>query len=364
MNIVHDITKRKQRENELHAIAALSAALRTAPTRAEMLPKIVDQLVILLDCESVSVEIIDPLTGDAVTEVAHGAWAPLIGTRQKKGTGINAIISRTLKPYFTNDLNLDSNFLHPELIHAGLRSGIGVPLIAQDSLIGFVWMGREKEVAESEVRLLSAISDIAANAIYRATLHEQTQKDASELVRAYDTTLEGWAHALEMRDQETEGHTRRVARMTIDLATVMGFDKDDLEHVRRGALLHDIGKMGIPDSVLLKPGTLNEREWEIMRRHPEYAYQFLEPIEYLHPALDIPYCHHEKWDGSGYPRGLRGEEIPLVARIFAIVDVWDALISNRPYRTAWSQKKALEYIKRQSGIHFDPAVVEAFLKIV
>ncbi len=143
----------------------------------------------------------------------------------------------------------------------------------------------------------------------------------------------------------------------------MGISENELEHVRRGALLHDIGKMGIPDSVLLKPGTLNEREWEIMRRHPEYAYNLLQPIEYLHPALDIPYCHHEKWDGSGYPRGLKGEAIPLVARIFAIVDVWDALLSDRPYRKAWSKEQAHKYLHDQAGKHFDPQVVSAFLEM-
>jgi putative nucleotidyltransferase with HDIG domain len=205
---------------------------------------------------------------------------------------------------------------------------------------------------------------MAANAIYRATLHEQSKKDAADLVRAYDTTLEGWAHALELRDQETEGHTRRVMQMTVDLARKMGVDERELENVRRGALLHDIGKMGIPDSVLLKPGTLNESEWEIMRRHPAYAQQFLEPIEYLRPVMDIPYCHHEKWDGSGYPRRLMGAEIPFVARIFAIVDVWDALRSDRPYRKAWSSEKTRAHIIEQSCTHFDPQVVQAFLELL
>ncbi len=363
MNIVRDITERKQRENELQAIASLSAALRTAPTRAEMLPVIIEQLIVLLDCETVSIEIIDPLTGDAVTEVAHGAWKSLIGTHQKGGTGINAIISRTRQPYYTRDLRHDPNLAYPEWTQEDIRGGIGAPLIAQDQLIGYLWMGRKNEIAESEVRLVVAVADIAANAIHRATLHERTQRDAADLERAYDTTLEGWARALELRDHETEGHTRRVVQMTVDLAQAMGIGEDALEHVRRGALLHDIGKMGIPDSVLLKPGTLNEREWEIMRQHPEYAYKLLVPIEYLHPVLDIPYCHHEKWDGSGYPRGLIGDDIPLPARIFAIVDVWDALTSDRPYRLAWSKEKALSHIANQSRKHFDPTVVEVFLKI-
>ncbi|MBI5353879.1 MAG: PAS domain S-box protein [Chloroflexi bacterium] len=364
MNIVRDITERKQRETEMRAIATLSAALRTASTRAEMLPVVIEQLVILLNCDTVSVEIIDPLTGDSVTEVAHGAWKPLIGSRQKSGTGINAIISETRQPYFTNDLSHDPNFAHPELVHEGIHGGIGAPLIAQDNLIGFVWMGRKTDVSESEVRLLVAVADIAANAIHRATLHEQIRLDAGNLTQAYDTTLEGWAHALELRDHETEGHTRRVAQMTLDLARVMGIEEGEMENIRRGVLLHDIGKMGVRDSILLKPGALNEHEWEIMRQHPEYAYKLLKPIEYLHTALDIPYCHHEKWDGTGYPRGLKYEEIPLKARIFAIVDVWDALTSDRPYRLAWSKEKALAHITEQRGKHFDPAIVDAFLKIV
>ncbi len=360
--VARDITERKQRENEMQAIATLSAALRTAPTRSEMLPVLTKQLVALLNCDAVSVEIIDPLSGDAITEVAHGPWKSLVGTRQKSGTGINAIISQTLQPYFTNDLNRDQNFAHPELIHKDLHGGIGAPLIAQDQLIGFVWMGRQKEVVKSDVRLLTAIADITANAIHRATLHEQTQNGAMDLARAYDTTLEGWASALELRDHETEGHSRNVVQMTLDLASAMGIGEEELAHIRRGALLHDIGKMGIPNSILLKPNALDEGEWETMRRHPEYAYKLLKPIEYLHPVLDIPYCHHERWDGTGYPRGLKGEEIPLAARIFTIVDVWDALTSNRPYHMAWTKDKALAYIAEQSGKQFDPAVVSVFLK--
>jgi PAS domain S-box-containing protein len=342
VSVVRDITERKQREHELQAIASLSAVLRTAPTRAVMLPVIVEQLVALLNCDSASVEVIDPATGDAIVEAAHGVWQSLIGSHQKDGTGMNAIINKTRQPFSTNDWSNDPNLAYPEwTASSGIRAGAGAPLIVQDKLIGFVWMGRKTQVSQSEVHLLMAVADIAANAIHRTTMHERTQKDAADLALAYDTTLEGWARALELRDQETEGHTRRVVQMTVDLAHALGIGKDELENVRRGTLLHDIGKMGIPDSVLLKPGTLNEREWEIMRRHPEYAFKLLEPIEYLHQAADIPYCHHEKWDGTGYPRGLQGEAIPLAARIFAIVDVWDALRSDRPYRKAWSAEQSL-----------------------
>lgn len=364
MNIVRDVSERKLRENELQAIASLSAALRTASNRAEMLPVIVNQLSSLLQCDAVLAEMIDPLTGETVVEAAYGTWAALIGSHQPSGNGLNSIISQTRAPYHNNNMADDPQIGIPSYLLGGILAGAGVPLIAQDQLIGFLWVGRKNEIVQSEVRLLVAVANMSANAIYRATLYEQSQKNAAALTLAYDTTLEGWAHALELRDQETEGHTRRVMQMTVELAYKMGIDKFELENVRRGALLHDIGKMGIPDSVLLKPGTLNEREWEIMRRHPEYAYKFLEPIEYLHPVMDIPYCHHEKWDGSGYPRGLRGEEIPLVARIFAIVDVWDALNSDRPYRKAWATEQAIRYIVDQSSLHFDPKVVHSFLEML
>ncbi len=170
------------------------------------------------------------------------------------------------------------------------------------------------------------------------------------------------AHALDLKDKETEGHSRRVTEMTISVARKMAMKNEDLAHVRRGALLHDIGKMGIPDGILLKPGKLTDEEWEIMRRHPSYAYEMLLPIAYLRPALDIPCCHHEKWDGSGYPRGLKAEQIPLAARIFAVVDVYDALTSDRPYRPGWTKEQALKHIREQRGRHFDPRVVEIFLQ--
>ncbi len=184
------------------------------------------------------------------------------------------------------------------------------------------------------------------------------------LIRAYNATIEGWSAALDLRDKETEGHTQRVTETTLRLAKRMGFSKTEIVHIRRGALLHDIGKMGVPDHILLKPDKLTDEEWVIMRKHPELAYHLLSPIQYLQEALDIPYCHHEKWDGTGYPRGLKGEEIPFAARIFAIVDVWDALTSDRPYRLAWSRDRALEYIRSLSGTHFDPQVVETFLETI
>lgn len=207
-------------------------------------------------------------------------------------------------------------------------------------------------------------ADQAAIAIENATLYRGLQSSNIELATAYDATIEGWSKALDLRDKETEGHTLRVTELTMKMVRLMNVDEDDLVHIRRGGLLHDIGKMGVPDRILFKPDSLSEDECEIMLQHPVFAHAMLSPIEFLRPALDIPYCHHEKWDGSGYPRKLKGEEIPLAARIFAVTDVWDALTSDRPYRPAWTENQALDYIRRQSGKQFDPQVVELFLQMM
>ena len=185
-----------------------------------------------------------------------------------------------------------------------------------------------------------------------------------ELAQAYDATLEAWSRMLELRKQGSEGHIRRVTDMTVALAHRMGMSEDEIQHVRRGALLHDIGEMGIPDSILLKDGPLIASERAVMRRHPQYAYTMLSPIEYLRPALAIPYCHHEKWDGMGYPRGLKGIEIPLAARIFAVVDTWDALRTPHSYRKALSEDEARQYLTEQMGKEFDPDVVKVFIELL
>lgn len=211
---------------------------------------------------------------------------------------------------------------------------------------------------------LETLAGQAAITIDQTQLFENLQRANLELITAYDATIEGWARAMDLRDEETENHTRRVTELTLSLAKEMGIKNGELLHIRRGALLHDIGKMGVPDNILLKEGKLTEEEWVLMRRHPQFAYEMIQPIKYLRQSLDIPYCHHEKWDGTGYPRGLSGEQIPLAARIFAIADVWDAITSERPYRKAWTKKKALAYIKEQNGKQFDPKVVEVFLKMI
>jgi HD-GYP domain-containing protein (c-di-GMP phosphodiesterase class II) len=193
---------------------------------------------------------------------------------------------------------------------------------------------------------------------------QNLQRTIIELSMAFDATIEGFARAMDLREMEAVGHIQRVTEMTVQLSKAMGVNEANMLHIKRGAYLHDIGKMGIPDVILQKPGSLDDAEMSFIRMHPQYAYDLLLPIPYLYHALDIPYRHHEKWDGSGYPGGLKGEEIPLGARIFAVVDVWDALISNRPYRMAWTKENTLEHIHEQSGKHFDPKVVEGFLRLI
>lgn len=199
------------------------------------------------------------------------------------------------------------------------------------------------------------------------TLQEQVaqlQQAKAEVIKAYDATIEGWSQALDLRDRETEGHSLRVTEMTLRLADTIGFEGNELMYIRWGALLHDIGKLGIPDAILHKPGPLDDAEWAVMRRHPAYAYNLLRHIDFLQTALEIPYCHHEHWDGSGYPRGLQGEEIPLSARIFALADVWDALRYDRPYRKAWPDDKVLAYIQSLAGNQLDPSVVGMFMNVM
>ncbi len=530
--IFTDVTVRRHRERELEAVATVSAALRAATSRTDMLPIIVDQVTALLNAEGAAIGLPDPITGETVLHYASGRWAGMTGRRTPPGVGITGAVMTTGQPHITNDLANDALMFWHDMIH-DIHGTATVPLKTQDQVIGLISVGVRTTLSNDDLRILSAIADIAANAIHRADLHEETkrslerltalnvidrainasldlsvtldilldqvvtqlradaaaillfnhttqslecraergmrgtgislapvylgnnatsravlerqmvkvpdltkndnsiarahllagegfiayyavpliakghvkgileifqrashtpspewtdflgslaeqaalaldnaelfdglQKTNDELILAYDATIEGWSDALDLRDKETEGHTQRVTEMTIRLAQAMQIPQDELIHIRRGALLHDIGKLGIPDAILLKPDSLTEPEWETMRLHPSYAYELLAPIAYLRPAAVIPYCHHEKWNGTGYPRKLRGAQIPLTARIFAIVDVWDALSSDRPYRAAWPPDQVIHYLRDQAGKHFDPEVVEVFLQLL
>jgi PAS domain S-box-containing protein len=252
------------------------------------------------------------------------------------------------------------------LAREGFISYFGVPLIVKGQVKGVFEIFTRSSFSPTAdwMQFLHTLAGQAAIAVDNSQLFDNLQRSNQEITQAYDITLEGWARALELRDRETEGHTRRVTDLTMQLARYMGVADDELANIYRGVLLHDIGKMGVPDQILRKTGPLNDTEWIEMRKHPEYAFNLLSPIPYLRPALDIPYCHHEHWDGSGYPRGLKAEQIPLSARIFAIVDIWDALLTDRPYRKAWPEEKVLQYIQDISATILDPMVVQAFLQML
>jgi putative nucleotidyltransferase with HDIG domain len=259
----------------------------------------------------------------------------------------------------------DERFLNPLGVIEEFVCYFGIPLNVKGKNKGVleVFHRAPLHAYPEWLDFLNTLAGQAGIAIENATLFENLERSNRELSQAYDATIEGWSRALDLRDKETEGHTLRVTEMTLELASKYDLPEEEL-YIRWGALLHDIGKMGVPDNILLKPEALTKEEWIIMQKHPQYAYNLLQPITFLRSALDIPYCHHEKWDGTGYPRGLKGEEIPLAARIFAVVDMYDALTSDRPYRQAWPKEKAVEHIRSLAGTHFDPQCVETFLGLV
>ena len=289
-------------------------------------------------------------------------------TQLRLGEGYPGLAALERRPIFAPDLSVTGDITgRGELSTSELfRAYYVVPLITKGHVKGVLEIFNRSPIQpEPEwLNFLDSLAGQAAIAIENSELFENLQKSNFELVMAYDATIEGWSRALDLRDRETEGHTRRVTDMTMQLARRLGLKDEELVHIHRGALLHDIGKMGVSDKILLKTGPLDPTEWEVMRQHPLFAFQMLSPIQYLRPALDIPYCHHERWDGTGYPRGLKGEQIPLPARIFSVVDAWDALRSNRPYRPAWTDAKVHEYLKEKSATHFDPSIVDAFLNLI
>ncbi len=243
---------------------------------------------------------------------------------------------------------------------------IVLPLFCKDQLIGILEVFRRSPLEKDPEWLdfLMALANQVAVAIDNASMVEELRATNLNMVESYDATILGWSAALEMREPGTLGHSQKMTEMTLQVAQAMGIEEKELDDIRRGALLHDVGKMGVPDHILLKPGELTPEEWEIMRRHTSYAKDLLSFVPFLKPALDISIYHHERWDGTGYPEGLKGESIPLSARIFAVVDVWDALLSDRPYRKAWPKDEVVEYLRQKAGSHFDPQVVDTFLKLI
>jgi HD-GYP domain-containing protein (c-di-GMP phosphodiesterase class II) len=249
----------------------------------------------------------------------------------------------------------------PLLGFLGSPPGIFVPLVFDGKVKGMLnIVGRN--LTKKDVPTMQAFANQIAVALENARLVNRLQSAHDELETAYQATLEGWVKALDLRDEETEGHSQRVTETTVQLANFMGINQIQLPHIQRGALLHDIGKMAVPDNILRKPGPLDETEWKTMRQHPVTAWHWLSRIQYLHSALDIPHRHHERWNGSGYPDGLMRDEIPMSARVFAVVDVWDAMSSDRPYRKAIPKKQVLQHIGEQAGLLFDPQVADAFMQ--
>jgi PAS domain S-box-containing protein/putative nucleotidyltransferase with HDIG domain len=355
-----------QQLNRLHALREIDQAISTSFDLNVTLDILLSQVISQLQVDAADILLLDP-EGQVFTYVAgkgfrtnavESARLPILESRAARERRLIQIKSLKDKP----DLRL--------LTHQGASEDFicyfGIPLIVKGKVKGVLEVFHRAPLYPYPEWLdfLITLAGQAGIAVENATLFENLEQSNRELSQAYDATIEGWSRALDLRDKETEGHTLRVTQIMLNLARTFGLSEEQLLNVRWGALLHDIGKMGVPDHILLKPGELTDEEWIQMKHHPQYGYDLLKPIAFLTPALDIPFCHHEKWDGTGYPRGLKGDEIPLPARLFAVVDVWDALRTDRPYRPAWSEEKVLAHIREQSGKHFDPQVVEAFLKMI
>jgi len=368
----YDAISARVQARELTELLKVSSSLASTLNLAEILRIAIESAVDLLGVETGAIYILESsnllFLGATVPSLPEKFPNELRLARLEDHPHIHSAIS-THAPVFLEDAR-SADLTASEKVVVESRHLISVlyfPILLQENATGVFIVGTTaapRQFTDQEIDLCFILSYQVSLAIANAKLYQDAQQAITDLVHAYDATLEGWSGMLDMRDHATEEHTHRVADMTVALAEKMGVPASEIAHIRRGALLHDIGKMGIPDAILQKPGRLSEAEMAIMRTHPEKAWQVLSRIDYLGPAMDIPCCHHEHWDGKGYPRGLKGEQIPLAARIFAVVDVYDALTSDRPYRKAWEPEKALQYIREQAGQYFDPQVVEAFMEMI
>jgi putative nucleotidyltransferase with HDIG domain len=367
------------RQSQLGALMGVGRAINSARGLNRVLEEVMDTLIALMRAERGFLMLRDS-KGELSVRIARGLdHINLEAEAFRVSRTIVERVAASCEPVLTTNAQEDPRFENQMSVAAyRLRSILCAPLKLKSKVIGVLYVDNRAQAGifqENDLGLISAFADQAAVAIDNAQLFEDLQRSNHvlektnfkleaanlELKIAYDATLSGWVHALDLRDKETEGHTQRVTILTERLARVMGVKDDQLLHIRRGALLHDIGKMAIPDGILLKQGQLTEEERTLIQEHPTIAYKLLRPIEFLLPAINIPYCHHEKWDGTGYPLGLKKEEIPFDARIFAVIDVWDALTSDRPYRKALPHDEARQRITVDAGRHFDPRVVDAFL---
>jgi PAS domain S-box-containing protein len=369
---IHRANLYEQTVNQLDRLAALRSidiAISSSFDLKMTLNVVLDKVTRELNVDAADILLLKPESYTLEYGAGLGFWTRAIeSTSLTVGEGFAGKAALGRKIVYLGDLSADPKLVKRSHLVEDEKfvSYYGVPLVAKGKVKGVLEVfSRTKVIRDEEwQQFLEAVAGQTAIAIDSSSLFLDLQRSNLELGLAYDATIEGWSHALDLRDKETEGHTLRVTEMTLKLAQAFGVTDAELVHIRRGSLLHDIGKMGVPDRILLKPDKLTDDEWVSMRKHPEFAYNMLMPITYLRPALDIPYCHHEKWDGTGYPRGLKDEQIPQAARIFAVVDVWDALRSDRPYRPGWKMEDVIKYIREQSGIHFDPRVVDVFLEQV
>ena len=359
----------QRRLENLQALRAIDATILNNHDLQSTLDILLTKVTNQLDVDAAIVLLLDKEKMELGFAAGRGLdTTELRDAKLRYGDGLAGLAAQQGKIIYIQDLRSDPHALplRPLAIKEGFVSYFAVPLITQGQVNGVLEIFHRSHIQSDDewLSFLEALAGQASIAIGNAILFSDLQKTNEELTKAYDTTIEGWSYALDLRDKETEGHTRRVTELTLELAKEFEFSPEELMYIRWGGLLHDIGKMGVPDRILLKETALEPEEWLLMKQHPIYALEMIQRIHYLQHALDIPYCHHEKWDGSGYPRGLKGEDIPLAARIFAVVDVWDAVTSDRPYRAAWSPEKALTHIKAESGTHFDPKVVELFTRLI
>jgi PAS domain S-box-containing protein len=370
---VRDITEHKRTERQIHLqlerLTALKNIDQIVTTNFDLkisLNMLLVQITNQLKVDAVDILTFNPAMNRMETRAGRGFRTPGIEKQyipMGQGYAGQAVLERRTLHIANLKSETDNPALQKLIASEDFTSYYCVPLIVKGRAKGVLEVFHRSTLHPDPEWLgfLEVLAQRVAVAIDNIELFENLQRSHDELSLAYNATIEGWSHALDLRDEETEGHTQRVTEMTMKLARDFDFSGEELIQIQRGALLHDIGKLGVPDSILLKPGELTDEEWVIMKKHPIFAFELLSPIQYLNRSINIPYCHHEKWDGSGYPRGLRGEQIPLEARIFAVVDVWDALISDRPYRKAWSKEKATEHLRSLGGNHLDPGVVERFL---
>lgn len=354
----------RQRVNWLEIFHQINQQIGVDTKPGELYQILVDKAIEAIGAESATLIIYDPSQNVLRKAVARGWLEKIMNQPINPSEGISGRIFSTGKLRISPLISKDP-LVHPQVVAfvPPGRANVGVPVIAEGTVLGVFHIAVKASVDLSQelIDIVEMFGSYAGIVIGRMQLIEALRNAEKMMRTAYDETLEGWARAIGLRDDNTLQHTVRVVKIAVALGEYLNLDPRMLEDMRRGALLHDVGKIGIPDTILRKPGNLNDEEMAIMRTHTSFGYELLRPIKFLEGAIVVPYCHHERWDGTGYPRHLKGEEIPLLARIFAVADVYDAMTSDRPYRHAHTIQEAIDYIKSQSARHFDPHIVGVFL---